>query len=200
MTLDPSNVITSDNIEEGVLSNKNKKKVTKNAIGILRTTLRNNIDLTSLADNKANVLLSLNAVMLTFLAPLMIPYMDLISQYHLGIPLIIFVATCLYTIYLSVMVLRPGKLQDQEIFLGETKELSPFFFGSARIMRKEDYLDYLMEVMSDEDSVSHFMSSDFYHIGYRLAEKMKLIRQAFNVFMIGLVITISTTLVLLFIH
>ncbi|MEZ4957629.1 MAG: hypothetical protein R2825_28985 [Saprospiraceae bacterium] len=43
-----------------------KDKLTKETINIMRTTQRNNVELTHIADNKANVLLSLNAIMLTF--------------------------------------------------------------------------------------------------------------------------------------
>ena len=50
-----------------------KQTLNKNSLAVLRTTLRNNIELTSIADNKANVLLSLNALMLTFFGPIDYP-------------------------------------------------------------------------------------------------------------------------------
>ena len=48
-----------------------KKEVVldKKTIDIIRTTQRNNIDLTAIADNKANVLLSLNALIIAALVP-----------------------------------------------------------------------------------------------------------------------------------
>ena len=72
---------------------KKKKKeyemFSKNAVGLLRTTLRNNTDFTNIADNKANVLLSLNALMLTFFVPLILPNIDLVREYRLTIPLVL---------------------------------------------------------------------------------------------------------------
>ena len=122
--------------DQNALSKK-ERALSKKTINILRTTLRNNIDLTQLADSKANVLLSLNAIMLTFLLPFTIPYIDMISTYHLGIPLVILVATCLTTVYLSVLVLKPGKFDGQKVDASERHKLSPFFFGNFERMTKE---------------------------------------------------------------
>ena len=88
---------------------KKNKKLPKDVLNIIRTTMRNNIELTNIADNKANVLLGINALMLTFLVPLLIPHTDVIKHYHLTIPLSILVGSGFITIYLSVLVLKPGK-------------------------------------------------------------------------------------------
>ncbi len=178
-------------------STKEKNSLSKKTIGILRTTLRNNIELTHLADNKANVLLSLNAIMLTFLVPLTIPNIDLIEQYHLEAPILILVVTCLSTVYLSVLVLKPGKFSGQRINIDEDHQLSPFFFGNFERMTKDEFLKYSDDVLSNASLVKSFLSNDFYHIGLRLAEKMKLMRRAFNIFMIGLASSIIISFLLI---
>ena len=184
---------------------KRKKKknkdvgYSKNTIGILRTTLRNNIELTNIADNKANVLLSLNALMLTFIVPLMIPNQDLILEQHLFIPLGLLILTCLATISIAVFVLRPGKLGGQKIQINEKSQISPFFFGNFERMSKGDYLEYSNAVLEDEVKVRAFIGNDFYHIGARLSEKMRWIRMAFNIFIFGLVVSIILTFALIYI-
>lgn len=180
---------------------KRTKYLTKNTLGVLRTTLRNNIELTNIADNKANVLLSLNALMLTFFLPLMLPYLDLIVALRLGIPLIVLVLTNLTTIYLAVHVLKPGKLVGQAFNMnGKNDNISPFFFGNFQNMTKDQFLEYSGEVLSNEYLVKSFISNDFYHIGLRLAEKMKLVRQAFNIFIFGMSASIILTIIVLFIY
>ena len=72
---------------EKALNKEKSKKLPKEALNIIRTTLRNNIELTNIADNKANVLLSLNALMITLLLPLIIPNLALIKELHLYVPL-----------------------------------------------------------------------------------------------------------------
>ena len=50
----------------------------KNSINIIRTMQRNNIDLKHIADNKANILLSLNALMITVLIPIILSNLEII--------------------------------------------------------------------------------------------------------------------------
>ena len=177
--------------QQGDILKKRKKKskkkalLNKNNISILRTTLRNNTELTNIADNKANVLLSLNALMLTFLVPMVLPNIDLVRQHSLEYPLVLLVITCLVTVYLSVLVLRPGKFSGQIIEVDKNNQLSPFFFGNFDGMKKDAYLEYFDSVLNNERLVQKFLSNDFYHLGLRLAEKMKLTRMAFNIFMLG---------------
>ena len=177
-----------------------RKSLSKKNISILRTTLRNNIELTHLADNKANVLLSLNAIMLTFLVPLTVPYIEVIEEYRLEIPMLLIVLTCLCTVYIAVLVLKPGKISSQHIDLEEEYKLSPFFFGNFVSMTKEEFLEYSDRVLSDSLLVKSFLSNDFYHIGLRLAEKMKLMRLAFTIFMIGLASSIIIGFLLIITH
>lgn len=172
----------------------------RNSISLLRTTLRNNTELTSIADNKANVLLSLNALMLTFFVPLILPNISLVRENHLEIPLVLLVLTCLSTIYIAVLVLKPGKFGGQIVKIEDDPQLSPFFFGNFENMSKEDFLIHFDRVLNDDIRVKHFLTNDFYHLGLRLGEKMKLVRRAFNIFIIGLVgsVILSTILILVF--
>ncbi len=113
--------------------------------------------------------------MLTFLVPLTIPYLDRIIALNLGFPLIILAITCLVTIYLAVDVLRPGKFVGQGIKPeGSNYNFSPFFFGNFHNMEKSEFLAYTGEVLNDEYLVKSFISNDFYHIGLRLAQKMRM--------------------------
>jgi len=194
--------------ENPIVPKKKKKKkrrrkkkeyemFSKNAVGLLRTTLRNNTDFTNIADNKANVLLSLNALMLTFFVPLILPNISLVHQYKLTIPLIIFVLTSIVTIYISFLVLRPGKFGDQRVSFQEGRQLSPFFFGNFEKMSKEDYMAHFESVLSDERRVKEFLSNDFYFMGLRLGEKMKYVRRAFNIFIGGLIFSIVLSMILI---
>lgn len=200
MDLEYEDVSSAVEASDGGKKKKKKKKkeiaeINKNTVGILRTQLRNSIELTNLADSKANVLLSLSALMLTFLIPLTLPYLDRILLYNLQIPFLILVGTCLITIYISVTVLRPGKLGGQDIKTATSnKKLSPFFFGNFLNMSKDDFLDYSGEVFKDEALVTSFISNDFYYIGLRLGQKMSVLRKAFNIFMFGIALAIASAI------
>lgn len=185
-------------MEEG--RSKKGKKLSKDVLNIIRTTMRNNIDLTHIADNKANVLLSLNALMLTFLVPFVIPYIDTVKEYHFGIPLLMLVMTCFITIYISALVLKPGKFFQNQKDMKEGKVVSPFYFGNFYKMKKESFIAYLNDGIKDNEVIKNHLTEDLHALGVRLGRKMELIRIAFNIFMIGLFSSITVALILFFLH
>lgn len=174
------------------------KKLNKDILNIIRTTMRNNIELTHIADNKANVLLSLSALMITFLLPIMIPYVDTIVHYKLGFPLGLLVLTCFVTIYISALVLKPGNFKYNKDRLEKGKRVSPFFFGNFYKMDRKEYRTYLQESLADNDAVRIHITEDLHYVGARLGVKMSLIRIAFNIFMIGLFTSVTIAVAFMF--
>ncbi len=182
-------------MEEPIKKKKNKK-LPKDVLNIIRTTMRNNIELTNIADNKANVLLSINALMLTFLIPFLIPYVDIIKHYRLSIPLSILVISGFITIYLSALVLKPGKFFANAKSIKKGHAASPFFFGNFYKMSKEDYRIYVNKEVAEGLAVKNHLSDDLHYIGSRLGRKMELIRIAFNIFMFGFFTSLTLSIIL----
>jgi hypothetical protein len=175
-------------------------KLSKQTINIIRTTQRNNIDLTQLADNKANVLLSLNAIMITFLLPLILSNLEAIIQGYLFIPLIILSITCFITIYISATVLKPSKLDEYRASPSDDPDaqFSPFFFGNFYKMEPDEFFDYMKESVSNSELLQAHLAQDLYYIGKRLGYKMDRIRAAFNIFLIGLFLSLLSTSIVIF--
>lgn len=176
-----------------------KKKIglSKESVNIIRTTQRNNIDLTQLADNKANVLLSLNAIMITFLMPLVFPHLDVIIEKGLYIPLIIFTLTCFSTILISAIILKPATFDRFREINKAGERASPFFFGNFYHMNRNEFFIFLKETLDEQDSMKRYIAEDLFFVGKRLAFKMNWIRKAFNIFLIGMFLTILSTGVVL---
>ena len=174
-----------------------EKKLNKNVLNIIRTTLRNNIELTGIADNKANVMLSLNALMLTFLVPLMLPHIEIIKQYYLFYPIVLLVGTSLVTIYMSALVLMPGKFYKGMSSLQKGRYVSPFFFGNFYKLNQTEFTDYIKDAVSDGNLVKRHVIEDLHYIGSRLGTKMSLIRKTFQIFMVGFSASIVLALMLI---
>ena len=176
------------------------QKLSKQTINIIRTTQRNNIDLTQLADNKANVLLSLNAIMITFLLPLILSNLETIIQGYLFIPLIILSITCFSTIYISAIVLKPSRLDEYRASPSDDPDaqFSPFFFGNFYKMEPDEFFDYMKETVSKSEMVKDHLTQDLYYIGKRLGFKMDRIRLAFNIFLGGLFLTLFSAAIVIY--
>lgn len=168
-------------------------KLNKQLLNIIRTTMRNNIELTSIADNKANVLLTLNALMLTFLIPLILPHIETITKFKLYIPITCLVLTCLVTIYIAVLVLKPSKFFEKQKEIQKGRYLSPFFFGNFYKMDRAEFTNYIQDAVASGAMVKGHVIEDLHYIGSRLGYKMAQIRIAFNIFMIGLFSSIIMT-------
>lgn len=176
------------------------EKLSKQTINIIRTTQRNNIDLTQLADNKANVLLSLNALMITFILPMILSNLAVIVEGYLFIPLVILALTCFSTIYISAIVLKPSNLDEYRASSLDDPDaqLSPFFFGNFQKMTPEEYFDYMGESAANSKLVKAHLIQDLYYIGRRLGYKMDRIRLAFNIFLGGLFLTLVSTAIVIY--
>ncbi|MGI9542896.1 MAG: Pycsar system effector family protein [Cyclobacteriaceae bacterium] len=169
----------------------------RETLNIIRTTKRNNIDLKNIADNKANILMSLNALMITFLIPIVLSHREVIVEEHLYIPLLILVVTCFTTIFICAVVLKPFNLKKNTITTGREKKLSPFFFGNYYRMKPDDYLEYIQETVEEPQYMKEYLFKDLYFIGKTLGVKYNQIRNSYLVFMIGLgACLLSTVLVL----
>jgi len=171
-------------------SKKKKSGISKQTINIIRTTQRNNIDLTAIADNKANVLLSVNAIIIAALIPIVIANMDIVFEKMMIIPLMILAVTSFITIYLSAAVLKPSNFDRMRASVNPTEESSPFFFGNFYKMEAEEYFNFIKPSLSDPKDLKAHLAQDLYYIGKRLGEKMAFVRQAYNIFTIGILVTL----------
>jgi len=185
---------------EEVKPKKKKKKegLSKETINIIRTTQRNNIELTHIADNKANVLLSLNAIMLTFLIPNVVANTNFIIESMLYVPLVILAFTCFATIYISTIVLKPSsfdKFRDENSVGGN---FSPFFFGNFYKMESQEFFQYMQNALSEKENIKLHLSQDMYYVGRRLGFKMLWVRRAFSLFLWGIFFSLISTAIVLF--
>jgi len=171
---------------------------TRETLNIIRTTKRNNIDLKNIADNKANILMSVNALMITFLIPIVLSHREVIMEEYLYVPLVILVITCFTTIFICATVLKPFNLRKNTITAGRNQNLSPFFFGNYYRMHPDDYLEYIQEAVEEPQNMKEYLFKDLYFIGKTLGIKYNQIRTSYIVFMVGLAAClISTVLVLI---
>ena len=177
--------------------NKKKQKISRETINVIRTTQRNNIDLTAIADNKANVLLSLNALMITVVVPLVLGNIDFVVERFLFIPLAVLGATCFGTIFYAAKVLKPTDFDAMREEIEKKMPASPFFFGNFYKMDVEEYFESIKGLMTDPSMVKAHVAQDLYYIGRRLGNKMTLVRRAFDVFTVGVFLTLISFVIVL---
>ncbi len=174
---------------EKLLNKLNKEKLPGRGVeSMFRLTARNQINLSSIADNKANILISVNTIVLTVLMSI---GMGKISDYPvITFPAIIFISTCLVTIIFAILSTRPkissGKFSKEDI---HNKRINLLFFGNFYNMKMDEYEWAVKEMMDDQNYLYSSMIRDQYSLGKVIGQKYKLLRIAYTVFMIGLVLS-----------
>ena len=159
---------------------------------MFKTALRNHMDLSNLADNKANIMLSVNALIITIAMP------DLASQIRQHpeyiLPFILILATCLSSMIFATLATVPMKmtgLTDMESIKAGRSNL--FFFGNFYSMSYQDYRLGIEEVTSKEESLEDSIMRDLFFLGKSLGRKYRQLRICYIIFMIGMVTSVGVT-------
>lgn len=181
----------ANKIEE---ENKKKDKIEKPDRGVdtlFRVTLGNHTRLSGIADSKANILLSVNAIIISIALSSIIPKLDSPKNAHLVIPTFIMLISSVITIIFAILSTRPkvttGVFTREDI---EAKKINLLFFGNFYKMPLEEYDWAMNEMMKDRDYLYSTMIKDLYYLGLVLQRKYNLLRIAYNFFMIGIIITV----------
>jgi predicted metal-dependent HD superfamily phosphohydrolase len=119
---------------------------------LFRVTLKNHITLSDIADTKANILLSVNAIIISMLVSNLIPKFDNPNNYFLIYPSIVFIIFSTISIILSIMATRPnitsGKFTKEDI---DAKKVNLLFFGNFHSMKLLEFEKALQVVMNDKE-------------------------------------------------
>ena len=169
------------------------KSYSRGVDSMFKLTARNQINLSHIADNKSNILISLNGIIIS------LALATLVSKFKqepaIIIPTIIFIMFSLSTIVLAILSTRPnissGKFTREDI---EQQKVNLLFFGNFYNMDLEEYEWAVGEMINDDPYLYSTLTKDQYSLGKVLAKKYRLLRWAYNVFMVGLVVTVTAFL------
>ena len=184
-------------LQKSIIKRQEKKKVelekakrySRGVDSMFKLTARNQINLSSIADNKSNILISLNGIIIS------LGLVALASKFKeepaIIIPTVIFIIFSLSTIILAILSTRPnisaGKFTRNDI---KQQKVNLLFFGNFYKMNLDEYEWAIKEMINDDQYLYSMMTKDQYSLGKVLARKYNLLRWAFNVFMIGLVVSV----------
>ena len=158
---------------------------------LFRVTLRNHLTLSDIADTKANILLSVNAIIISLALSNLIPKLDNPSNQYLIVPTIIFVIFAVVSMILAVLATRPnvtsGEFTKEDV---KNKKVNLLFFGNFHKMKLSEYEWAINELVKDKDYIYSSLTKDLYYLGLVLNRKYKILRWTYTIFIIGTVISV----------
>ena len=156
---------------------------------MFRITSRNHLDLSSIADHKANMMISINTLLIGAVVSLLVRKLD--ESPHLIIPTFILLGVCLAATIFAILSTRPkvtsGRFTREDI---QQKRANLLFFGNFYRMTLDDFDWGMKEMMRDSEYLYGSMTKDIYFLGKVLGRKYLFLRICYDIFMYGMILSI----------
>jgi hypothetical protein len=158
---------------------------------MFRNTVRTHVEFSAMADNKANIMITVNTLIISLILTNLFSEMQEDAQFFLLIPTVMLLIVCLTCIVFGILVTKPkvaaGVFSQEDIKKRNTNLL---FFGNFFNMPLDDFHWGMDEMMHDKEYLYSSMIKDFYYLGQAVGRKFKYLRVCYNIFMYGLVISV----------
>jgi hypothetical protein len=171
-------------------SNKKKKKGKggrKTVSGIqtmFRVTYQNHIALSQLADNKANMLISINGLMTSVLVAALAPRLTVASW--LLTPAIVLLAGCVPSLVFAVLTLRP-RLNRTPITVEQVRANAGnlLFFGQFSGMPLVEFNESMHTLIDNPRLLQDSLIRQLWLMGQSLKQKYRFLQMAYVLFLVG---------------
>lgn len=175
-----------------------KEKPDREHQTFFRVTFKNNCNLLQIADNKANIIISINALVISSVVAIM-GYGTISRQIEVQspftlLPVLLLISACFVSTILAVQSAKPKILGNKGDAATTTKS-SIMFFGSSADLSMEEYLLEVDRILPSKKEIQEQMSIALFYQAKVLNKKYSLLRHAYNVFILGLALGILTFLV-----
>lgn len=177
------------------------EKTARGAQTFFRANYRNHINLSAIADNKANIMISVNSILISVLITVLTWRNITETQPEVLMPGVIFLVTALASLICAVLSARPKvtNLNEQNPSFDHIKK-NIAFFGNFVTLNLEQYEEAMDEVLRNDELLYGNMSRDLYYLGKVLSKKYYFLSISYNVFMIGFSVSVGLFLILLFLR
>lgn len=149
---------------------------------LFRLVSKNQYTLNTMIDRKSNILISVNALILSIIIGTVLNELD--KDPHLLLPAIVILGTNLLSIAFAIFATRPELIHGG----GETNNL--MFYGNFHDMDEADYTQKLTDLIYQGDELYKIIAKDTFHLGKTINRKFKLLRKSFDVFLTGIIISV----------
>lgn len=155
------------------------KKASRTTETLFRSLMSNHIQLSTLADRKANLMISVNAIVLSVVATLLLKEIRILPI--LIWPTVVLMVVCLITITLAVLATKPSVGQPK----ADSEQLDLLFFGDYTNLSDAEYQLAMKTLLQDETRLHESLIANIYAQGATLKRKYKRLQTAYTLFMYG---------------
>ena len=185
-TVVPSNLFGQTPAEKDKDGKQKNNLLSRGIQTMLRLTSDNHLELSNMADGKANILISVNSIIISVILSVLVRRLEVDT--YLIIPTVIFLTFSVATIVLAILATRPkisqGVFSREDIMNRKTNLL---FFGNFHKASFEEYEWGMSQLMRDQDYLYGTLIKDIHQLGVVLGRKYRLLRTSYTIFLYGIV-------------
>lgn len=181
-----------DVISQSSANTDEKRKVEKPVRGIetmFRVASTNHQRLSDMADSKANIMISVNAIIISVVIGFVGRKLE--SAQEMLVPTMILLIGCVTAIIFAVLATRPkipdGFFTPEQV---DKRTANLLFFGNFYRMNYDQYYDGMKKVMADSEFLYGSLIRDIHSQGKVLGSKYKQLRISYTVFMYTLIVSV----------
>lgn len=165
-------------------------KKSSSAVYLLRTTQQHHVHLSSLADQKANILFAICSILFSI-------SIARIDPTHFNWGFISLMLTCLVSIFFAILVITPLNFKRKSTKpIPNTESFNPLFFNHFTECSYKEYNEIMMQITSNDIKVREAMIKDNYQLGVILrTRKYKYLQLSSKALLTGLFISLLIFLV-----
>ena len=153
--------------------------------------MNNHTRLSDIADSKANILLSVNAIIISVCLSVLVPKLDAPKNTHLIIPTFFLLLSSVLTIIFAILSTKPNvtktNFTKQDI---ADRKVNLLFFGNFQQMLFDDFNNSMKDLIKDRNYIYDSLTKDLYFLGKVLDRKYKLLSVTYQIFMAGIIISV----------
>ncbi len=182
-----SEQVTNNSNQMDKKTKKKKKNISKLAGTFFRNGLRSNLDLTSLADSKAGILISINGFILTVAvtASSFIIHSSMMTYAFIAI-----ILTALGSIILAVLAVKPRHKEEfvEKDYVESSSSL--LYYQDMAAMDPDSYLKYVRKILKNDRKSIDEMGKHLLILGKEIEKKYFWLKWAYTYFAAGLFISV----------
>jgi len=157
---------------------------------LFRVTVRNQINMVGIADNKANMIITINTIIITLVVTILgssitvneIQFLDPKLTTPFSVLLLFSLASAVF----AVLAARPKIIKKEK----RRDKMSMLFFGNFYRQPLEDYLEDVDRMLASNHDIYKNLTIDMYNNGQVLNKKYYQLAISYTILLIGLICTV----------
>ncbi len=188
-------------MEENQPVEKMKQGSRRSIQTLFRATMRQQINHIAIADNKAGMIIGIDTLIIGIIMTLLgsgitIDESDFLARDLLSIPFGILLIMCLISAIFSVLAAKPKIIKT--VSDKPSVKQSRLFFGYINEQSQAEYMNEMRQILCSGEKIHDNLIIDIHNQGKILSKKYLRLHWAYTFFMWGLIASVGSFLILLY--